>query len=314
MNIFSCCRKGLVEAAARPRIILILWAVNAMFASLAFVMFSGFVGSSLGRSTAAAGLMTKTDMNIIIEMLVSPQSGMNILRPGLLALIFLFCLVSIFLQGGILRGLFDVSDEARGSRLFFEGGARYYWRFFRLAVYSTILWVPALLVSAAVYGALTSAARNSINEQLVFCLRIGVGVMTLFLVYFVMMIMDYARIRIVSEGSRKVFRPLALSTVFVFRHLGSSLGIYYLLGAAGLILFIVWRLTVQAVPATSAAAVWAAFFLTQIFIMSRGWLRIAFQSAQAANFTARSQAVKAAGEPVREDGAAAGTPGAGPSI
>lgn len=298
MNIFTCYKKGVAEASLRPRVVLILWAVNAAFASLAFLLFSGYFGAALGSSTAAAGLMKQPDMNIIFEMLTSPGGGLGMLRSGLLLLILLFYLFSFFVNGGILEGLFCSSRDARRGRTFFEGGAIHYWRFLKLAVYSLVLWVPACLIFALSSGLLMAATRGSIKEQLTFCLRLGLGAFILFLVYIIMMIMDYARIRIVAEDTGEVFRSLARSTAFVFKHIWSSLGIYYLLGATGLAAFGVWRLFVHIIPQTSMAGVWTAFLFTQLFIASRGWLRIAFQSAQTANFKAHRPVVSVPAEQV----------------
>jgi len=298
MNIFTCYKKGVAEASLRPRVVLILWAVNAAFASLAFLLFSGYFGAALGSSTAAAGLMKQPDMNIIFEMLNSPGGGLGMLRSGLLLLILLFCLFSFFVNGGILEGLFCSSRDARRGRTFFEGGAIHYWRFLKLAIYSLVLWVPACLIFALSSGLLMAATRGSIKEQLTFCLRLGLGAFILFLVYIIMMIMDYARIRIVAEDTGEVFRSLARSTAFVFKHIGSSLGIYYLLGATGLAVFGVWRLFIHIIPQTSMAGVWTAFLFTQLFIASRGWLRIAFQSAQTANFKAHRPVVSVPAEQV----------------
>ena len=299
MNIFTCYKKGVAEASLRPRVVLILWAVNAAFASLAFLLFSGYFGAALGSSTAAAALMKKQpDMNIIFEMLTSPGGGLGMLRSGLLLLILLFCLFSFFVNGGILEGLFCSSRDARRGRTFFEGGAIHYWRFLKLAIYSLVLWVPACLIIALTSGLLMAATRGSIKEQLIFCLRLGLGAFILFLVYFIMMIMDYARIRIVAEDTGEVFRSLARSTAFVFKHIGSGLGIYYLLGATGLAAFGVWRLFVHIIPQASMAGVWTAFLFTQLFIASRGWLRIAFLAAQTANFKTHRPVVSVPAEQV----------------
>lgn len=291
MNIFSCYKKGIAEASLRPGIIFILWAANAVFASLAFVLFSHYFSAALGSSSAAAGLMKQPDMNIIFEILTSPGGGLGMLRSGLFLLVLLFGLFSFFLNGGIIEGLFCSSRDARRGRTFFEGGAIHYWRFLKLAIYSLVLWVPACLLFALASGLLTTATRGSTKEQLTFCLRLGLGALILFIVYFIMMIMDYARIRIVAEGTGEVFRSLARSTAFVFKHIGSTLGIYYLLGATGLAVFGFWRLFIHIIPQTSTTGIWTAFLFTQIFIASRGWLRIAFQAAQSTNFKAHRPVV-----------------------
>lgn len=286
MNILTCYKKGTREAAARPKVILMLWAANAAFAFVAYRLFSSLFASALGRSGAAADLMTKADMNVLFEALVGSGRPLGVLRAGLLALILLYFFVSIFLQGGMLAGLVDGTLEDRSGRVFFSGGAQYYGRFLRLAVYSLVLWVPAVIFFGLVNALLGALTRDSTHEQFTFCLTLVRIALAVFLLFLIKMIMDYARIRIVTGKTKKVFRSLLDSLRFVFGRPGLTLGLYYLLGLTGLAIFAAWRFVIHAVPVTTAAAVWAVFLLTQLFIFSRAWLQLAYQSAELVNFQA----------------------------
>jgi len=284
MNILACYKRGIKEATARPKIVLVLWAANVIFAFLAYRLFSSLFASALGRSGAAAGLMTKADMNVLLEALVGSGRPLGVMLAGLYALLLCYFFVSIFLQGGILGGLVDVTLDDRSGRVFFSGGAQYYGRFLRLAVYSLVLWVPAALFFSLVNALIKALTKDSTHEQFTFCLTLFRIALAVFLLFLIKMIMDYARIRIVTGKSKKVFRALLDSLGFVFRRPGLTLGLYYLLGVTGLAIFAAWRLVIHAVPVTTAAAVWGVFLLTQVFIFSRAWLQLAYQSAQLANF------------------------------
>jgi hypothetical protein len=283
MTIFACYKKGIGDASSRPRIVLILWAANALFASLAFVLFSSVFASALGRSGLAAGLMKKADMNVIIEFLAGSGRPLGVVQAGLFLVILFYFLASIFLQGGILRGLVDGSPRDHSGRVFFFGGAFYYGRFIRLTVYSLILWVPAAVLFTALSALLSVATKNSTHEQFIFYLGLFRVALALFLVFLIKMIMDYARIRIAAQDSPKVFQALRGSIGFVFGRPGPTLALYYLLGLTGAALFLAWRLLASALPTTSTPAVWAGLILTQLFIAGRGWLQLAYQAAQLAN-------------------------------
>jgi hypothetical protein len=289
MTIFACYKKGIGDASARLRIVPILWAANLLLAAPVFILFSNLFGSALDGSGRAAGLMTKADMNVIFEFLTAPGRPLNVLWAELLFLVAVFVLAGIFLQGGILRGLADDSPQGRSARVFFYGGAYYYWRFFRLAVYSLILWIPAILLFGVLNALLSAATKDSTREQLMFYLSLFKVALAFFLVYLIKMIMDYARIRIASGDSSKVFQALRASIRFVFGRPGGTLGLYYLLGLTGAAMALVWRLAVSALPATSMPAVWTGFVLTQLFIAGRGWLQVAYQAAQWTNFRTHDQ-------------------------
>ncbi|MCX6565690.1 MAG: hypothetical protein NTW38_04590 [Candidatus Aminicenantes bacterium] len=284
MSILACYAKGIRTASARPKIILLLWAANVLFASIAYVLFASVFASALGPSGAAAGLMKKADMNVLLEAIVNSGRPMGVMQAALFAVILIYFLVSIFLQGGILRGLVESSPEARSGRVFFDGGARYYGRFFRLAFCSLLLWIAAAVVFIVLNIALRAVTKNSTNEQLTFTLSLFKIAFVLFLVFLIKMIMDYARIRMVTRDANKALPALLSSARYVFGHPGSTLVLYYLLGLTGLSILALWRLVISPIRMTTAAAVWAGFFLTQLFIASRGWLHLAYQAAQLVNF------------------------------
>jgi hypothetical protein len=283
MSILACYKKGIGEATIRPRIVLVLWLFNAAFASLAYVLFSSVFTSALGRSGLAAGLMTKADMNVLFEALTTSGRPLGVMMSGLFALLLVYFLASIFIQGGILGGLVDGSGRERSGRVFFAGGAAHYGRFLRLTFYSIVLWVPALVGYVAVSLLLGVATKDPTKEQLSFDLDIVRIVLAVFVIFLIKMIMDYARIQIATQDTDEVFQALIGAVRFVFGRPALTLGLYYLLGLTGFLIFVVWRLFSAALPVTTMATVWAGFFVTQLFIASRGWLMIAYQAAQLAN-------------------------------
>jgi hypothetical protein len=102
----------------------------------------------------------------------------------------------------------------------------------------------------------------------------------LFLVFFVEMILDYARIKIALADSRQVFRSLVGAARFVFSRPIKTTILYYLLGLTGWAAFGVYYALHFAFSETSAVTVALAFLITQAFIASRAWLRVAFLAAQ----------------------------------
>ena len=245
MSIIANYRKGIAEAAVRPKTILLLWLVNLGFAFPAYLLFSTFFGSAVGRSGAAQGLMTKLDMNILFEVLTS------------------------------------------SGRAFFEGGARFYGRFLRLTILSLILWIPAAAVFGAASAVVGGLTQDSTREQLSFYLTIGLALFAAFFVYLIKMILDYARIHLATEDSPSALRALGAGVRYVVVHPGRTLGLYYLLGLTGLAVIAVVKLIAGAMPGRTNAEVWALFLIVQLWLLSRGGLWVAYQSAQMANYRSR---------------------------
>lgn len=105
-------------------------------------------------------------------------------------------------------------------------------------------------------------------------------VISLFLVFLVKMIVDYARIKIVLEDTCKVFRSLFQAVCFVFQKLGSTLVIYYFFVLTAVAIFLLYWLVQKAVKTHALLPILIVFIIGQIFILSRGWIKVGLQAAQ----------------------------------
>jgi len=278
MSVIQCCVYGLREATRRPAMVILLWLANAAFSATAALLFAGDFGGVVGRS--ARDLVGKTDMNVVIEFLTAPGGAIGGVFLGVLAAVVLFALASVFLSGGILHVLTREGEPESFCQSFFAGGGRFYGRFFRLALSSIVLWLPALAVFGAADGFLKVLAPDPAREGLrldLIVLRIGLA---LFLIFFVRMILDYARIRIAVRDERRIFPAIVGAVRFVSGRLGATLALYYLLGLTGAAAFLVYRLLEGTFSRTSFPEVLLGFGLVQIFIGLRGWLKVATLAAE----------------------------------
>jgi hypothetical protein len=288
MNIFKSYRKGIQEATLRPNMAVVLWMINFFFASVVYFLFSAMLSAAFGKSLLASDLLQKPNMDVLLEFLTSSGTSLGMLVTAGLVLVVLFFLASIFVNGGILQSLVHQRDQEGFAQVFFAGGGKFYGPFFRLSIFSLILWIPAVFLYMIINGVLGIFTRNSLNEQgsfYVVWLRIAIA---LFLVFLIKMIMDYARIRIVTQDSRSALRSMLEAAGFVFRKLGKTLALYYLLGLTGAAAFLIYWGIRSTFSAGSSGTIWLAFFISQLFIASRGWLRIAFQAGQLRFFTLES--------------------------
>jgi len=288
MNIFKSYRKGIQEATLRPNMAVVLWMINFFFASVVYFLFSAMLSAAFGKSLLASDLLQKPNMDVLFEFLTSAGTSLGMLVTAGLVLVVLFFLASIFVNGGILQTLVHRRDQEGFAQVFFAGGGKFYGRFFRLSIFSLILWIPSIILYLLINGFLGIFTMNSLNEQGSFyaaLLRIAIA---LFFVFLIKMIMDYARIRIVTQDSRAVLPSLLEAAGFVFRKLGKTLALYYLLGLTGVAAFLIYWGIRSTFSAGSSGTIWLGFFISQLFIASRGWLRIAFQAGQLRFFTLES--------------------------
>jgi hypothetical protein len=280
MNIFKCFGKGIKEATLRPKMVFFLWLFNVLFAALTYFLFAAAFGGALGTSAIVRDLVRKTDMNAVIEFLTSGGVVLGELATAVIILSILYVFMSIFLYGGILHSLVHKNDQERFAPVFFAGGGKFYGRFFRLTLYSLVLWIPAGVIFVIFDNLLKVIHRDPSHEQLTVIFTIGKVLFALFLIFLIKMIMDYARFKIAGQDSRKVFQALLGSVKFVFGKLGRTLALYYLLGLVGWAVFLIYKVLNATFVQSSMGTILLGFFLAQVFIASRGWLKIAYQAAQ----------------------------------
>lgn len=281
MNVIQCAVKGIRESTVRPKMVVLLWSFNLLVAGLCCFVFLRAFGGAVGTSALVKEMAHKADMNVVVEFLTSASGGaVTELFVIVIGLSVLYALVSVFLYGGILQILIQKGGRWRFAETFFAGGGRFYGRFFRLEIYSLGLWLTAGLIFILVNALINFNYRDSTNEQTTFVFTIIKILFAFFLVFLIKMIMDYARILIAGRDSRNVLRSLLEAVRFVLKNPGKTLALYYLLGLAGWASFLLYKVLDSAFPQTSTATIAVGFLLAQVFIASRGWLKIAYQAAQ----------------------------------
>jgi len=287
MKILKSYSLGIRQASSQGKMVLVLWVFSLLFAAVVYFVGAGYFAGALGQSELAGNLLKQFDTGLFLEMLVHNQAPLGMIFKVIVVLAFLYYWVSIFLTGGILHVLLSpnesMGNEPRRRRFasaFFQGAGRYFGRFFRLEVYSLILWVGFFFFQLVFNLAAKPFTSDGTNEKMlyyVFWVRVG---LSLALIFLIRMILDYARIIIVRADTGRVLRSLWDSVRFVFKRLFRTLALYYILLITGAVIFLVYWGIHSRVSTGSLAKIWLAFFIGQVFVMSRGWLKIGFQAAQ----------------------------------
>ncbi len=287
MKIFRSYGTGIKQASAQGKMVLILWLFSLLLTSVIYFMSAGYFAGALGQSALAENLLEKFDTGLFLEMLIHNPTPLAIMIKVMAVLAFLYYGLSLFLTGGILHVLLSPSEiagnELRRRRLapaFFQGAGRYFGRFFRLEICSLILWAGFIVFQFVFNAAAKPLTSDGANEKMLyymFWVRVG---LSLILIFFIHMVLDYARIIIVRTEASRVLRSLWDAWRFVFKRLFRTMALYYILLITGGIIFLIYWGIHSRLPGGSLFPIWLAFFVGQIFILSRGWLKIAFQSAQ----------------------------------
>lgn len=266
--------------------IVLLWAINFLFASVIYFLISGIFNSAVAPHIDVDQFMKKLDFSMLLDFILNNGGVLSTIISVGLILTVMYFIVSHLIYGGIIHTLKSgrqPGGEEKKSRfmtVFWEGAGKFFFRFLILSILSLLLWIGFLFINiilTPIGGLLTNKGEN---EQMLFYVFIGRVIIALFLILLIKMIMDYARIKMVSEDNRNVLQSFFQAIGFIFSRFGKTLALFYLILLTGAILFFVLFFLKSFISTTTLAAVVIAFIIGQFIIMIRTWTTIFFQSGQ----------------------------------
>ncbi len=202
------------------------------------------------------------------------------LNPTLAGAAIAYGMLWMFLTGGILDRL------ARGRPVraagFFAACGGYFGRMLRigvvmLAAYWALFKYLHPFLLTRVYDHYT---RNMTSERDGLVLRVALYLAFALVLFILNMVFDYAKVRLVVEDRRSAIGALGASMRFLRRRPLRAFGLYLLNGIAFLMLLRLW---LEAAPQAWESVAWA-FFVTEIYLLVRIWLRLVFVASEVVFF------------------------------
>lgn len=279
MAIWSSFKTGLNATKRYWRMLLLLFVINFAAALLLTMPLRGFLNETIGNRLAADEIAFNLNFDYIADLLVNYLEALksSYSSPFIVTAVVLYLVLSTFLAGGVL-GSFNAPEEKFSLRSFFAYCGSYFWAFFRLFLISLIFLVIIFAINGGLKKGFSALLEDSPNEPLVFALWLIRHIVFLFLFFFINMVFDYAKIRAVVKGESSMWRAALGSFPFVFRHVGQTLGLYYLIGFFAIVLFAVYfSVAHYALPATMVIVL---LLWQQLYNLARVGIRMLFFSSQ----------------------------------
>ncbi len=306
MSSLRAALQGFGRVLGSPGLVLWLWLVSVVVATPLAVAMASSIEESIGGSLVYQNLRDGFDMGWYGEFDAQAKGLAKTLSPSVVgagaffdnieawlngrlfemlpALVAAGCVYAFlwaFLLGGILhryadgRGLFRLPE-------FFSRGAEFFFRFVRLAVLSGFLYYLVYRFASWLFGRVEDAMRDVTVEKEVLGYVVAATLLVGFLLTFVNMAFDYAKIATYKENRRSMI----LAAVKGFRLVGGNLGraafLYYGLGFAGLLLLGAYWVVAPGSGQASTPSVIFAFLVGQAYLIAKLVLRLTFYAGQIA--------------------------------
>jgi len=280
MGIIKAIASGIGTTLRKPRLLIILYVVNAVFALVAAFPFLALIQEDLGHSLLGS-FVQPVDLMWLGEAVLEHQDSLMALLAGLAAAALVYLVLHIFLNAGIVGRLLDREGRATLPAFTADCG-RYFWRFVRLFLVALVFYVLTLGIFMSLVSALFKPlAESAVTEWLPLILSNIHFLIALLLLSIVHMVVDYARIAVVADEERKVLKALRHALTFLRKRFFRAWAIYLLIVVLTVAGTVVFYALLGLFGTPGAPQVVAGLVLMQIYVLFRIWVRTVFVAAQA---------------------------------
>ncbi|MBI4517188.1 MAG: hypothetical protein HY699_15390 [Deltaproteobacteria bacterium] len=263
---------GLAGAVRRWPVVLLLWAVGALF-GLAFSIAAGhWLDQALEASLATRTLLQDLSLNLLIELWHYHRESLTLLLAVGAVLGLTQLAVTIALNAGVA----GTAQDARAAVTW----AEFWKRAFGLYPVFARLWLLATAAELLVLGGLASATwlgvrwlAESPDEMARYYLIAAATVVGGPLLLLLVTIHDHARLYAARKGGGAL-QAMGWAGWFVVRGDARAFLLALVLVALGGAGYLLYRSVVMFVPATSAFGVTVSLLWGQVLLQSRALLRV----------------------------------------
>ena len=280
MSVFQAIGTGIGTTLRKPRLLVILWVVNIVYAAVVAFPLVFLAQTELGHSYLGSNVRS-FDLMWLGEAVLKYQDALPAVGGGLVVSALLFLVLYIFLNGGIIGRLLD--REGRTTlQAFLSDCGRYFWRFVRLFLASLVFLILTFGVILRLLSALVNVwVENAWTEWTSVILRNLHFLVALLLLSVVHMVFDYARIAVVADEETKVLRALRRAFHFLKKRFFRSWALYLLIIGGFVAGTVFFNAVFGLLSGPTVLFVLLGFVWMQLNVLFRIWVKVLFFAAQA---------------------------------
>jgi hypothetical protein len=295
--------RGLRATVAVPGVVLVLWGWSLLLALAATAPLASWWFTTLPHLPAADARGEGLPLRLLAELVGYDRTPVGWIVVGVVTGVALVAIVGhSFLIGGAIAALarahrvrFAIRDDDpltstphhpllpgvghSPAQAFGHDAARFFARNIRLLLVHLVLAGASVVTLAALGFAATSPWRASVQPLPAFLSLALPAALVLLGIAFFSMVLDYARIRLVTGDGRSVVAAWFGAVAFVVRRFAGALGIWITLTLAVLAATVLVALSGGLLPATTWPGLAALVVTQQALMVVRAGLRVARLSA-----------------------------------
>lgn len=280
MMLAKCLGLGLRAASKRPVLISLLWMINLALGLLAAIPAWTWWRDSFSYAPAADTLLNGFNFAAYFDLAHYNRSSVSsLLNVNVMALVIVAGVLGALLFGGTLE-ILRAGDSRPFMHRFFRGAGHFFWRFLRVTIYNAVGAAIVVGLVLAALAPLLKPLEDSAWEPgwvVAFAIRF---VLIGFLLLFFFLVLDYARIRVAVDDTRRAFRTWLASLGFALCHVPGTCGITIAYGVLLGVLLGLYFGFCGVSPANTRELILLLVIVQQIVMWLRAGLRVAHIGAE----------------------------------
>ncbi len=268
MNILKIYIEGLRKAYEVKKIVTIIYGITILIGIIFAISFNSIMTSEFSNRMVLYTLFHDFDFTVYSDFM---NNYGNLIRPFTTIMIWFgafYFFFTVFFAGGVLK-LFEDSSIKSKSQAFFAGSAKFFFRFLRLGIYILIFQAIIFMVIAIGFSSIFNRSLPVSTEPQLYTIMVVWATAHLVFFIFISIISDYAKILLVKENSKKIWRAIWNSFKFITKKLYLTFPLYLILLVVPALLFAAYFWIEGTIGMTSVLGVLIMFCVQQIFIWSR---------------------------------------------
>lgn len=273
MKILNAYIEGFKKASVSKKIITIIYGSTLLIGLILAGAFKATLTNNFGSRPELYKLLHDFDFKVYSDFMNTFGERVHPFINQMIWFGAFYFFFTVFFAGGVLKH-FEVSTIKSKAQAFFAGCAKYFFRFLRLGIYVLLIQLIVFAIIAVIFSTIFNKAMDTSIEPTLFTIFIiWIGLHLLFFIL-ISIVSDYAKIILVKEDSKKVWRALWSGFKFTVKKIYVTYPLYILLLIVPVLLTFVYLWLDEAIGMQSLFTVFVMALIQQLFVWVRLYIKV----------------------------------------
>lgn len=269
---------GVRSVTCNSKLVLLLWAFNALSALVLTVPILKILLDNLGNSLISDSLALNFDYSWFLQFKKIYEVHFEQMPLSIYSVVGIYTLLQTFFLGGIIS-IFNIPEKNHVVD-FFYGGVKYFFRFMKVLLISLLFFAAAFKINDYLGDLITYLFINSENVYADFFLKAVRYVLLVFFIGFVTLMSDYIKVSLAVRDKTKVIKEFYSVSVFIKNNFIKIFTVFLIVASIGALGAVIYNLIGRFIPRTPYYFLAISFILQQMLIIFRLFVRMLFSATE----------------------------------